>query len=215
MSFVLVGCHYFKPSEPELAIVHDPPAGSSEPESVVVDGLPIGNHSQLPDYPAGCEIVSLMNALEHFDIHKTFDETFYYFNKSNVDFVNAWWGDPHIEGAAYPPAMTTAATRAVEGTGIQVQDITGETIDDIRDIISREGVVLIWYTTDYGPPRWTNWEVDGYHMYDNEHCAVVYFMTDDDVCISDPLNGSISMNISDFDTLWKSCGSMAVAMYKE
>lgn len=213
----IAGCSDLHVSDPELATVYDSPAEeSTEPKTVIVDGMAIGDTLQLPEYPAGCEIVTLMNALEHFDIEMTFDETYALFDKSTIDFVNAWWGDPYTQGAAYPPAMVNAAKRAVAGTDIQVRDMTDETLEGIFDtVVTRGGVAIIWYTTDHESPRWTSWEVDGYYMYENEHCAVVYFMSNGTLYISDSLEGLISMEVSEFNKLWEACGSMAVAMYEE
>lgn len=191
-------------SEPvELATVYDSPA---EVESEVGR---VGSMTQ-EDYPAGCEIVSLINALHTFGIDYSFGQAYGLFDHSDSDFVNAWWGDPYVMGAAYPPAMVEALERGLAGTDIDVRDMTGETLEGFADAFQDGGVCIAWVTTDDAPPEWTGWVVDGYEMYANEHCVVVYDLSDDGVSIMDPLHGDRLMDTAEFNEIWTACGSMAV-----
>lgn len=208
MAALLIAAGNVQHETVELATVYDSPASPQ----YIVDGKAIGDELQYPDHPAGCEIVALQNALEAFGIEKSFDDTFALFDKSDSDFVNAWWGDPDTEGAAYPPAMVEAVERA----GLYARDMTGETLEGIADAVETHGgVAIIWYTTDLEPPRWTGWKVDGWEMYANEHVAVVYHMAGDMLYISDPIRGLTAMEVGEFNELWEACGSMGVAVYEK
>lgn len=164
------------------------------------------------DHMAGCEVYALMNALQKFGIELSFEEAYGLFDKSQDDFVTSWWGDPDIEGAAYPPAMVTAAERALDGTAIQVRDMTGETLEGVHDAIEGGGVAIVWVTTDDSLPVWTGWVVDGYEMYANEHCVVVHGIDGEGVRIMDSLKGDRVMDTGVFNEIWQACGAMGVAI---
>lgn len=197
MAMALSGCAA-RPEEPALATVYDEPA-QREVEVVMQD-----------DHPAGCEICVLQSALAYCGYHRTFDEVHALFRHSDVDFVTAWWGDPMTEGAAYPPAMASAANRALSGTAYRALDITGCTLEGIRDALGDGGIVLCWFTTDYAQPRWTGWWVGDWQMYANEHCILVYGIAGGTVYAMDPLRGKVAMDVSTFNGVWTACGSMAV-----
>lgn len=206
LALALCGCAQ-QPAE-ELATVYDAPA------EVQAEVGCVGTMTQ-ENYPAGCEVVSLINALHTFGVDLDFEHAYACFDKSDWDFANAWWGDPYTEGAAYPPAMVTAARRALQGTAIQVRDMTGETLEGIADALANGGVCIVWTTTDDAPPVWTGWTVDGWEMYANEHCVVVHGIdiSDGSISVMDPLKGDRLMSADVFEEIWTACGSMAVAIY--
>ena len=168
---------------------------------------------QMPDYPTGCEVVSMINALHAFGVSMGFDDAFALFDKSDHDYVNAWWGDPYGGGgAAYPPAMEAAANRALIGTQYGATDITGCGLQGIADCVQSGGIAIAWVTTDMQQPAWSGWEVDGWPMYANEHCVAVYGICEGDVLVSDPLRGLVSIPLGEWFSVWDSCGRMAVAI---
>lgn len=200
LAFALCGCSH---QSTDLATVYDSPA-----ETVAEVGS-VGTMTQ-EDYPAGCEVVSMINALHTFGINLSFGEAYGMLDHSDWDFVHAWWGDPYIEGAAYPPAMVDALGLALADTEIDARDMTGETLEGFVDTFQAGGVVIAWVTTDGAMPRWTDWEVDGYRMYSNEHCVVAFDISDDGVDIMDPLSGERVIDTATFNEIWTACGSMAV-----
>lgn len=184
-----------------------------EPEQhVIIEGRIPEDYNQLPEYPAGCEIVSLQNTLCAFGVDLTFEETYALFDKSNSDFVYHWWGNPETEGAAYPPAMVAAANRALDGTEFSAMDITGCSFAEIEKYTGQGKLVISWYTTDGNSPRWTDWSVNGHMMYENEHCVVVYATYDGKVYFSDPMYGMVDIGMDMFDKVWQECGAMAVVV---
>lgn len=173
----------------------------------------VGCMLQLPDYPTGCEVVSLVNALHAFGVEASFDEAYALFDKSDHDYVHAWWGDPYGGGgAAYPPAMEEAANRALIGTSYRADDVTGCGLQGIADCVQAGGVIVAWVTTDMESPVWSGWEVDGWPMYANEHCVVVYGLSNGDVLVSDPLRGLVPIPLGEWYAVWDSCGQMAVSI---
>ncbi len=196
------GCTGVEPEAQEAPLVFDRAAPRE-----------VGVMLQMPDYATGCEVVSLVNALHAFGIDMDFDEVFTLFNKSGSDYVHAWWGDPYGGGgAAYPPAMEAAANRALIGTPYGATDVTGCGLQGIADCVQSGGVVIAWTTTDMQPPAWSGWEVDGWPMYANEHCVVVYGIGSGDMLASDPLRGLVAVPIGEWYAVWDECGQMAVAI---
>lgn len=193
---------------PKLATVTDSP--SKEVDAARAPG----QEMQMPDYPTGCEVVALQNALDGFGVNLNFDEVYGLIDKSEDDFVTAWWGSPYGSGGAvYPPGMATAANRALAGSGYVALDATGATLEGIADCLGRRGLALVWITTDMQPPRFTGWDIGKWRMYDNEHCAVVYDMHDGLLFLQDPLHGDVSVPVGEFQEVWEACGSMMVTIY--
>ncbi len=185
-------------SSPSLATVLDSPARVA------------GDSLQLPEHPAGCEVVALQNALEGFGVERTFDEVFALFDRSTWDFATSWWGDPDSVGAAYPPAVEEAANRALEGTGRTARDATGIGTDELSRELSGGAIAVVWFTTDYAAPRWSDWWCGGYRMYSNEHAITIDEIAGGNVYGSDPLRGRVAMALPAFEETWRACGGMAV-----
>ena len=167
---------------------------------------------QLPDYPSGCEVVSLSCALAGLGDGRGVEETYDLFVKSDSDFVGAWWGSMTSVGAAYPPAVEDAAMRA--GT-VLADDVTGCPWEDLAAAVESDRLALVWITTDYAPPRWTDWAIGGWRMYANEHCAVLYDCEGGAVLFHDPLRGRVLMDEAQFREMWEACGSMAVVLWRD
>lgn len=186
---------------------------SEDPElaTIVEQRIP-GDMMQMPDYPAGCEIVSLINTVKAFGVYLTFEEAYQCFDISINDFVNAWWGDPYTVGAAYPPAMTNALNRALDGTPYHAVNLSFGTIEDIFEYVKHGGLIVAWFTTDYEQPRFTDWVIQEYRMYQNEHCIVVYDISGGEVKFMDPLQGNMSMDVSEWKSIWTACGTLTVGV---
>ena len=189
----------------ETPIVHDSPGKEDR------NAERPGEVLQMPDHPAGCEICALQSALGYIGIDLTFDDTYALFERSESDFVNAWWGDPMTEGAAYPPAVIEAASRALDGTGRHASDASLCTVDELAEMVDDGAVSICWVTTDYAAPIWTGWYCDGSQMYSNEHAILVYDMSGG-VYAMDPLRGYVAMGRDAFADIWQACGSMAVVI---
>ena len=182
-----------------MATVYDTPAPASVPEAL-----------DQSEHAAGCEVICLQSALGAIGYERSFDEVYALFDHSDADFVTAWWGDPDAEGAAYPPAVERAASRALAGTPWTARDVTGCTLEGIADATGSGGLAICWFTTDYAYPRWSGWTVGDWEMYANEHAIVVYDVSGGNVCAMDPLQGLVAMSAGTFDDIWTACGSMAV-----
>lgn len=174
----------------------------------------VGEALQMPDYPAGCEPISLTIMLHAYSYDIGMPEIMRYFDRSDTDFVHAFWGSEYSEGAAYPPAVVEAANRylLMQGSSLEARDITGAYWGTIEAMIGDGVPVMVWTTTDFKSPVWSGWDVDGWPMYANEHCVVVYGQDGSTLYVSDPLEGLITRPMGEFARIWEQCGSMAVAL---
>lgn len=172
----------------------------------------VAEYLQLPDYPAGCEPVSLCILLESYEYEASMPGIMYYFDRSQSDFINAYWGSEYSEGAAYPPAVIEAANRYLmhQGSKLEAVDLTGSGWDAIEWLMDEGQPVMCWVTVGYHWPIWSDWEVDGWPMYANEHCVVLYGLEDGKAKVSDPLEGMIDVDAERFRDVWERCGGMAV-----
>lgn len=175
----------------------------------------VGVYIQMPDYPAGCEPASLSLLLKSYSYEANIDELMGYFDLTTDDFVHGYWGSIYSEGAAYPPAVVEAANRYLseQGSRLEAREITGYNWDAIERLIFDGKPIMMWCTTDYAYPYYLDiWEIDGYYMYANEHCVVLYGVDEENVYVSDPLQGLISYPKEEFERIWVLCGSMAVIL---
>lgn len=174
----------------------------------------VGIALQNPDYPAGCEPISLTLLLNSYSYDIGMPDIMEYFDITTNDFVNGFWGSIYSEGAAYPGAVVTAANRYLEeqNSKLRARAISGYSWDVIKELVTDGKPLMMWCTTDYQPPIFMDWHIGNMYMYVNEHCVVVYGVENDVVYISDPLRGHIEVPEKDFSELWKLCGSMAVML---
>lgn len=172
----------------------------------------VAEYMQLPDYPAGCEPVSLCILLESYEYEASMPGIMDYFDRSQSDFVNAYWGSEYSEGAAYPPAVVEAANRYLEehGSELVAYDITGVPWSCVENLMAEGQPMMAWVTVGYDWPIWSAWNVQGMPMYANEHCVVLYGLENGVARVSDPLEGLIDVDADAFRDVWQRCGSMAV-----
>ena len=172
----------------------------------------VAEYMQLPDYPAGCEPVSLCILLESYEYEASMPGIMDFFVRSQSDFVHAYWGSEYSEGAAYPPAVVEAANRYLseQGARIEARDITGTYWGTIEALIGEGKPVMCWVTVGYNWPIWSDFYSGDWRMYANEHCVVLYGLDGSTAYVSDPLEGLIEVDAGTFADVWIRCGSMAV-----
>lgn len=174
----------------------------------------VGIALQLPDYPAGCEPMSLCILLKSYEYDAVMPDIMGYFDITDSDYVNGYWGSIYSEGAAYPTAVIEASNRYLKDQDSKLRgtDLSGSSWGYICNLVDKGKPIMVWCTTDYQPPIFVDWEINGQYMYANEHCVVMYKVDNGAVYISDPLRGLIEVPEEEFKTLWGLCGSMAVCL---
>lgn len=177
----------------------------------------VGELLQMPALPAGCESVALTAVLASmgFDLGLTdIVDRYLSVDPTGADFVTSFAGDPYYSGGALPPALVSAANAYLADQGeragnLRARDITGASFDDLRALSDDGFPVLVWTTMYMTDPEFSGDMRDGWAWYYNEHCVVVYGFEGSDVLVSDPLEGLVRRDASEFRRLYEACGSMA------
>lgn len=185
--------------------------------------LEVPSRLQYPELPTGCESVALTDALLFFGFElETSEIADEWLPTSDVDFVNAFLGDPRsVDGhACMAPGIVTAARSYLEahGSNLEVEDATGMTFEELLATVSEGRPVIAWCTIDLaeaGDAYDVAWQ-DGheYRLYPNSHCVVVSGYDKDEcvVYVSDPLAGTTSYDMTAFAMRYYELGSQAIVI---
>lgn len=168
---------------------------------------------QYPQLPSGCEPASLTWALQSLGFQVTVDDIIDEHLEYGDDIVNQYSGDLYSSGGALPPAIVAAANSFLqsENSELEAYDLTGCSFEELGLVVEGGYPVLVWTTMYSEEPWYTDTYLEGgYRWYDNEHCAVLYGIEDEQALIMDPLEGFITQNIAEYKNLYEACGSMSV-----
>lgn len=171
---------------------------------------------QYPELPAGCEAVALtcvLNAMGYDVAATDIVEDYLSIDPAGVD-ANSYLGDPYTGGYAFPPAIINAANDYLSdaGSDAQARDISGSSFERLLEIVEAGTPVLVWSTMYFAEPTFTGSVAGPYFTYYNEHCVVLYGVSDDVVLVSDPLEGLVERDRETFERLYEACGSLAVVV---
>ena len=161
---------------------------------------------------SGCEIVSLCIALKSMGVEAdpvAIAEDYIEFDSS---IEEGFVGDPYSGGGAFPSGVAKAANAYLSdrGLGLRAYDLTGNSFDVVLGMAERGYPVLVWTTMDMSDPLVLNDEEEENQWYANEHCVVVYGVSEGQVLVSDPLEGLVERDAERFAELYGLCGSMAL-----
>lgn len=208
-------------TEPETAVLQEEPLYgfiSFVSEHV----LDIDAVLQMPDYPTGCETVSLSMALNYFtgeqvNIDILIDD---YLPMDDYDFTQGFIGNPRSSdgGGCFPSVIVKCANKFLDDNHISLtaEDVSGITVNKIFATIDAGFPVLMWTTMHLEEPQHTNHVVqhDGitYQWYISEHCVLVkgYDSEKNVFIINDPLEGETEYDIGKFMEISDFIGNLAV-----
>lgn len=167
---------------------------------------------QLPTLPSGCEPVSLTIALRSMGFDLSLTEIVDNHLEYGGDIVNQFSGDPYDMGGAFPPAIVKAANSylATQASDYAAYNLTGNDFESLVSCTKAGYPVLVWTTMYMDQPFFTGQTIDEYAWYDNEHCVVLYGIEDDQVLVSDPLEGLVTRDYAAFAEIYSTCGKMAL-----
>lgn len=178
---------------------------------------------QTPELPTGCESVALTIVLRSmgFELEKTDIAKNYL--AMGTDMATSYVGDPFSKNGAgcFPPAIVNAANKYLEEKKDKrtAHNITGESIDDLREYIDNGLPVILWSSMYMADPAKSGgsytYQGQTYQWYRSEHCVVLYgYDKGKDVyLVSDPLNGYVERDASAFKNIYDSIGKYAVVIY--
>jgi uncharacterized protein YvpB len=156
---------------------------SSGGESSVFVRLDVPLIMQLPELPTGCEATATAMMLQYAGSPLTkFDVALEmpYSDDPNQGFV----GDPFTKSGftIYPQALMSLVYAQL-GSAV---DLSGATFADLRSSLLASKPICCWIADDRG----------------YVHCVIIIGYENDIVYLNDPLEGSKTMTVSEFDHLW-------------
>lgn len=177
---------------------------------------------QFPDYPTGCEIVSLTMALRYVTKTEvsTDDLIDNYLSYHENDYTVGFVGNPRSESGAgcFPPVITKCANSYFRQNGytFKAMDVTGSTIEDLFYYIDKGLPIVIWGTMYMKAPGYAPYSVthDGraYRWYFPEHCLLLKGYNDERnvFILNDPLQGEIEVDMDLFEKIFNTIGNLAI-----
>ena len=179
---------------------------------------------QMPDYPTGCELISLTMVLSYItgetvDTDILIDD---YITITPNDFINGFMGDPRTSngGGCFPPFIAKCANEYLADCHMTVtaQDASVITRQEILDSVDNGLPVLMWTTMYMEEPVLMNNIIQSngktYRWYISEHCLVVkgYNLQKNVFILNDPLQGEIEYDIDKFMEISDFIGNLAVTL---
>ena len=206
------------PSEAEIKIAE---ASDNLPQRV---SLPVPYLNQMPELPTGCESIALTMALRFlgYSLEKTtIADRYLVYSEDNI--AAGYIGDPreYDGGGVFPPGLTNSANLyliSVKATQ-RAHDLTETSLYGLLPYVAAGYPVLLWVTMEYDMPDFSGDEIDyrgrEYYWYWNEHCAVLtgYDLTEGEVYLQDPLQGSVIMSMEDLEEIYDEIGRFSLAVY--
>lgn len=191
-----------------------------KPEPVNVNAS-IEECLQYPDLGGGCEIASMVSVLRALGYDAdlvAFAEDYVLKVKGEPDMVQAYAGDPYLDGAAFPPAMAHAGNnflreQQADWRFVEHKDLS---LEKLLEIVRMGRPVLVW-TTMFGDfPMHTGESIGDYAWYENEHCVVLYGEAENgNLLIMDPLEGCVERDYVSFNEVYDACGLHAVTITQD
>ena len=161
--------------------------------------------NQYPDYPTGCESVSLTMLLNYYGVLVTPDDIISSIRKGNIPYTKdgiTYGGNPETEFVGNPYSLNSYGVyeKPLEEVGNKYKPgitiATGTDFNKILEIVATGKPVLVWTSMYLAAPYIsTSWiyEPTGETIYwkANEHAVVVIGYTPDKVIIADPIGGKL------------------------
>ena len=188
-----------------------------EPVSEVDYTQHVGEIFQNDVMAAGCELVSLEIALESMGMEVDLDSLVSDYLNMDGSYSTGYAGDPYWSGGGFAPGIAAAANGYLEnaGSSVRAYDLTGAPFDVLAAYIAHGYPVLVWTTMGFDDPSFTGVFDGEDEWYDNEHCVVLYGLSDDGewALVSDPLEGYVDRELPRFIDIYVQCGSRAVVFH--
>lgn len=175
---------------------------------------------QYPELPSGCEAVSLTIALNSMGAKLDKCELVDDYLEYDDNFAVGFCGDPYGDGAGiYPPGLVRTAWNYINDNNARLYpfDTTGLSMDELYRFIDAGCPVVVWTTVYMNWPYFdggTTYNDVFYPWYDLEHCVCMYgYDTDNnDIMISDPQRGKITVSASEFEEIYDEIGKFSMVI---
>lgn len=200
----------------------------TKPNEAFID-VPLTN--QLPELRNGCEITSLTMLLNYNGI--TIDKN-YLAKEVKMDSTPLvldlsgnilTWGDPNdgfvgdmigynADGySIYPKALLPLVNKYMNNAG---KDLTGVTIDTLKNYLIHKKPILVWVTYDFSiPDNFITWTKNGKIIKAtfDQHCILLTGYDESNFYYNDPMDSekNLAIDIETFEEVWNSMGNLALS----
>lgn len=207
----LYGCTSTTLPQGSVPIIYDTPA-SEVPNYIPAENVEVIN--QFPDYPAGCEFAAATMLLRSYRYDVDIEDLLDTMNYSDDNFVFTYWGDVKTQGAVYAPGLVICINNWLQENGaiFRSMNYSGISWSDVISTLESGRPLIMWYTSDYSSPQYTDFTSSGEYMYYNEHCFVVYGVEDGKIQVADSIHGYTEIEEATFQQIWNECGAMAIGL---
>ncbi|MBR1815711.1 MAG: C39 family peptidase [Lachnospiraceae bacterium] len=178
---------------------------------------------QNPEYPAGCEAIALTMLLNYYGYNldkSTIINDYLIYSEEN--YIQGYKGKPDISpgGGCYAPAITNTTNRFLieKKSNYIAKNISGTELTDLFPYIAQGYPVLVWTTVGLNPCRKASYiykygDTEYTWVY-NEHCVVLtgYDLNENTVTVYDSIDGIITHDTTDFQTIYNDMWKMCVVL---
>lgn len=200
-------------SETEVSIVYDTPI---ENPATYVEAV-----KQLPKYPSGDEFAAAASFLNAYGYDATIEDLISCMNYSEDNFVEAYVGDATTDtGYCFAGSLVICMNNYLvpQKASFRTVNKTSFSWEEFKHYINSGQPMIVWFTSDYNYPRFTDITCNSYFtMYENAHCVVVYGIENGIVAFADSLNedngGKVGIPEDEFRQIWEACGSQCIGIY--
>lgn len=161
--------------------------------------------NQYPNYPTGCESISLYILLKYYNIDVEVDDIINNLDKGDLPYQEEniiYGGNPEIEFIGDPKTEAGYGTYELSIAKVAnmykagIINSTGESLDNLLKIVKQNKPVIVWTSMYLAPPYISNSWIykktgETISWKANEHAVVLIGYTDKSVIISDPIGGTI------------------------
>ncbi|MBQ8298225.1 MAG: C39 family peptidase [Ruminococcus sp.] len=183
---------------------------------------------QNPELPTGCEVTALAAALKYcgFEIDKVelCDNFLPIVSEAVCTFDEAYVGDPKSDNGfgCNAPVIVETAVKYFESVdaGWTAKDLTGTDFQDLFYQIEKGRPVIVWASMGLKDVtmklRWITEDGDEAWFAELEHCMVLtgYDRAHGIVYAADPLEGSMTYSLEQFESVYEQLGKQAVILYE-
>lgn len=200
-------------SEIEIPIVYDTPIENPADYVKAVE--------QLPEYPSGDEFAAAASFLNAYGYDATIEDLISCMNYSEDNFVEAYVGDATTDtGYCFAGSLVICMNNYLvpQKASFRTVNKTSFSWEEFKHYINSGQPMIVWFTSDYNYPRFTDITYNSYFtMYENAHCVVVYGIENGIVAFADSLNenngGKVGIPEDEFRQIWEACGSQCIGIY--
>ena len=177
---------------------------------------------QYPEYPSGCELVSLTMLLKYYGYDTDKSDIIENYLITGSNFVDSYSGSVYSSGGCFAPAIVKMANKFLteHDNKYKALDLTGTKLEDLYKYIDDGAPVMVWCTI--GLDR--GWSTGGqtyngkvYEFNSLEHCVVLsgYNSKDGTVTLHDPIDGVKTVSVDNFEPIYDMMYQQAVVLYRK